>query len=302
LTEEEFKSLKTGLLIPTSFDDQDDQESVRRSSSQVHQDNSHLRRSKRNLHRKGSKERRFFSDWFWDIFNKDDNDDIKLPDEFDWRTKGVVSGIKNQEGCGSCYAFATTAVMESLYAIKTQSENVTNFSPQQIVDCSSNGNSGCHGGLFEPSVKYLSGQGGKIATEDSYPYVGREETCKTAGVNQINLGNIESGSISKGNEKKLAKALVKYGPIFIGLNYNSDLRFYKSGILNVANCPNRRRDMGHALTLVGYGYDNALQKPYWIIKNSWGATDWGENGYLRLAKDAGNMCGVATMASYAKLT
>ncbi|CAF4578473.1 unnamed protein product [Rotaria magnacalcarata] len=77
--------------------------------------------------------------------------------------------------------------------------------------------------------------------------------------------------------------------------------FYKTGVLKIDNCPTRRQDMDHAMAVVGYGYDDALKSSYWIIKNSWG-TKWGEHGYLRLAKDAGNMCGVASMAYYGKLT
>ncbi len=192
--------------------------------------------------------------------------------------------------------------MESVYAIKTKSQNVISFSPQQIVDCSSDGNGGCNGGDFTPTINYLSGQGGKIATTDSYPYVGTAETCKTDGINEVDLGNIEYGSTKAGNEKELAKALVKYGPMYIALNADSDLlMFYQAGVLKIDHCPNRPQNLNHALALVGYGYDNDLRKAYWIIKNSWG-TGWGENGYLRLAKDSGNMCGVATEASYAILT
>jgi len=308
-TLEEFNSLKKGLIISTSFrrdmiDDQDDQESVRRSLNKLYQDHYYLRRLKRNLHRRRYKDRRFFSDWFWDFFDKNDdkNNNNQSSNVFDWRTKNVVSSIKNQLKCGCCYAFATAAVMESLYAIKTRSQNVIDFSPQQFVDCSSNGNNGCTGGNFPPSIRYLSGQGGKIATESSYSYAGKKQTCKTNGVNQINLGNIESGPIPEGDETKLAEALANYGPIFIGLDADSKLfMFYKAGVLKIDNCPTRRQDMDHAMVIVGYGYDNVLRTSYWIIKNSWG-TKWGENGYLRLAKDSGNMCGVASMAYYAKLT
>jgi C1A family cysteine protease len=186
--------------------------------------------------------------------------------------------------------------------VKSKSQNIIDFSPQQIADCSSNGNNGCNGGNFPPSVRYLMGQGGKIATEASYPYAGKKQACKTNNLNQIQLGNIEYGAIPEGDEKKLAEAVTTYGPVFIGLDADSRLfMFYKAGVLKINNCPMRRQDMDHAMVIVGYGYDNALKMSYWIIKNSWG-TKWGESGYLRLAKDSGNMCGVASMAYYGKLT
>ena len=275
-------------------DDDDDAESLRRHY--------HIRRLKRSLKRRRYKDRRFFRDWFSGFFSGNENTNSQSKDLFDWRTKSVVSKVKNQGSCGSCYAFATTAVLETLYATKRRSRNIIEFSPQQITDCSNYGNYGCNGGNFVPSLRYLSRQGGKIATEASYPYVGRRTICRTSGIRQIPLGNIQYGAIPHGNEKKMAEALVTYGPLFIGLDADSKLfMFYKSGVLKINNCPNRLQDMDHAMALVGYGFDSGVNMPYWIIKNSWG-TSWGEKGYLRLAKDAGNMCGVASMAYYAKLT
>jgi C1A family cysteine protease len=193
--------------------------------------------------------------------------------------------------------------MESLYALKIKSQNPVNFSPQQLVDCSTSyGNYGCSGGLFQPSVKYFTAQSGKIATLASYPYTAKQGSCKTTGLSQVNLGTIKYTDIKQGDEKGLADALVKYGPMFIGLHVSDDaLMFYQSGVVKINNCKNGRNDIEHALALVGYGYDNSLKLSYWTIKNSWGA-DWGENGYVRLAKDAGNMCGVTTLASWATLS
>ncbi|CAF3966931.1 unnamed protein product [Rotaria sordida] len=307
----EFNALKKGLNVPASLrrdfiDDESDADEAQRSLSKFYQRHYHARRLKRNLKKRRYKDRRFLIDWFDKFFNKDKDKNKNNTDQqskvFDWRTKNVVSSIKNQGKCGSCYAFATVAVMETLYAIKTKSQNVIDFSPQQIVDCSSDGNDGCDGGNFPPSVNYLSAKGGKIATNASYPYAEKQQSCRTSGINEIDLGKVEFGAIPLGDEKKMAEALTNYGPIFIGLDADSELfMFYKNGILQIDNCPKRRQDMDHAMTIVGYGYDDALQTPYWIIKNSWGIK-WGENGYLRLIKDAGNMCGVASMAYYGKLT
>jgi cathepsin L len=251
-------------------------------------------------------DRRGFTDWILNLINpntsNNNNNAGQSTSSYDWRSKNVVGSIKNQLNCGCCYAFATASVLESFYAIKTQSKTVTELSPQQITDCSSNGNNGCNGGNFPPSIRYILGQSGKIATLASYPYVGKKQTCKTSGINQIDLGNIQYGAIPEGDEKAMAQALVNYGPLFIGLDADSKLfMFYKSGVLSINNCPTRRQDMDHAMVAVGYGYDNALKMSYWIIKNSWGEK-WGENGYLRLVKDKGNMCGIASMAYHAKLT
>ncbi|CAF4982834.1 unnamed protein product [Rotaria sp. Silwood1] len=304
----EFNALKKGLNVQANLrrdiimDDEPDENALQRSLEKLYQRHYHVRRLKRNLQNRQHKDRRFWRDWFDKFFNKNNTNPGQQTNVFDWREKNLVSSIKNQGDCGACYAFATAAVMETLYALKIKSEKVIDFSAQQITDCSSNGNNGCSGGHFPPSVRYLSGKGGKIATDASYPYVEKKQSCRTSGINEIDLGKVEYISIPLGDEKKMAEVLVNNGPIFIGIDADSKLfMFYKNGILTIDNCPKRAQDMDHAMTIVGYGYDDALKLPYWIIKNSWGVK-WGENGYLRLVKDANNMCGVATMAYYGKLT
>lgn len=317
-TIEEFNSLKKGLITSSSlrrqlsqeFEHEDD--SVRRSLQKLYRDHYQLRRARRSAfhrrhHHDGSK--RGFTDWLWNLINSGSNSSSsgnnnggQSSTSFDWRTKNVVGSIKNQLNCGCCYAFASAAVLESAYAIKTKAKSVTELSPQQITDCSANGNNGCNGGNFNPSVRYVQGQGSKLATHASYPYAGRKQTCQTAGLNQITLGNIQYGAIPEGDEKAMADSLVNNGPLFIGLDADSKLfMFYKTGVLSITGCPTRRQDMDHAMVAVGYGYDTVLKSSYWIIKNSWGEK-WGENGYFRLAKDKGNMCGISSMAYFAKLT
>lgn len=305
---EEFNSMKKGLIASTSlrrrtfqeFSDSD--ESLRRNLRKLYEEYLYQRRIKRSMIYRRTQYRRGFIDWFLNLLNSTTSGDSSSSQSFDWRTKNVVSSVKNQLNCGCCYAFATASVLESIYAIKTKAKTVTEFSPQQITDCSSNGNNGCNGGNFAPSIRYILGQGNKIATSDSYPYVGRKQVCKTSGIKQVDLGAIKYEAIAQGDENAMQQALVKYGPLFIGLDTSSKLfMFYESGVLSITSCPNRRQDMDHAMVVVGYGYDSTLKVPYWIIKNSW-AEKWGENGYVRLIKDKGNMCGIASMAYYATLT
>ena len=96
-------------------------------------------------------------------------------DEIDWREKGIVSEVKDQGMCGSCWAFSTTGSMEAFLAQKDG--NLTEFSEQQLVDCSRDyGNYGCNGGLMSQAYDYIAKSG--LETEADYPYRARDQKCK----------------------------------------------------------------------------------------------------------------------------
>ena len=103
----------------------------------------------------------------------------KAPESVDWREKGAVTPVKNQGMCGSCWAFSTTGAMEGRYQIA--GNNLTAFSEEQFVDCSSSfGNAACNGGLMDDAFKYA--ETNKIETEAQYPYKGMlHGDCKATG-------------------------------------------------------------------------------------------------------------------------
>jgi hypothetical protein len=97
------------------------------------------------------------------------------------------------------------------------------------------------------------------------------------------------------SELALQQAVALVGPISVGIDASlPSFQFYHSGVYNPSNCPANLLD--HAVLAVGYGTTSSGQA-YWLLKNSWG-TSWGMNGYMMIARNANNTCGVATNPSF----
>lgn len=204
------------------------------------------------------------------------------PTAFNWVSKtGIISNVKNQASCGSCYSFASMEALQALYQIKKgpaiDALHVINLSEQQVVDCSkSYGNNGCSGGLMEYVYKYLAAT--PIMLEADYPYTAKVATCKYSST-KGQFKTTGYSMITKNNPTAHVAAL-QTGPVAIALAASSStFQLYKSGIISSTACGTK---MDHAVTLVGYGNENGTD--YWLIKNSWGAT-WGESGYLRIVRN-----------------
>ena len=214
------------------------------------------------------------------------------PDAWDWREKGYVSPVKDQASCGSCWAFSTVANLEGLYYKKKGV--MKRFSEQMIVDCDTY-DSGCNGGLMEYTFTWLKENGG-IMLEDDYPYEGYDATCRSDPSKYVDMkitGYKKLGSStstwSPVDEDEVKEFLYETGPLSIALNANP-LQTYVGGILDKTSSQCPISGINHAVTLVGYGHDDASGKDYWIVKNSWGVS-WGESGYFRIKRGSGT-CGV----------
>ncbi|CAF0806192.1 unnamed protein product [Brachionus calyciflorus] len=218
------------------------------------------------------------------------NNDV--PDTVDWRTQGYVTPVKDQGQCGSCWAFSAVAALEGQHF--KQAGELVSLSEQNLVDCSGKfGNQGCNGGLMDQAFDYIKSNKG-IDTEESYPYTARDGKCK---FNPATVGATDTGyvDIPTGNEKALTEALATVGPISVAIDASrSSFQFYSKGVYSDKGCSSTRLD--HGVTAVGYDSLGAGQD-YYIVKNSWG-TGWGNKGFIWMARNQKNMCGIATMASY----
>jgi len=211
------------------------------------------------------------------------------PAAIDWRAKGAVTAIKNQQQCGSCWAFSTTGSVEGAWAIAKG--QLVSLSEQQLVDCSGpEGNQGCNGGLMDDAFKFIIANKG-ICTEASYPYTAVTGTCQTTCTPVVTISSY--ADIPASNETALYNA-VGQQPVSIAIEADqSGFQFYSGGVFDDPTCGTA---LDHGVLAVGYDHDATTNLDFWFVKNSWGNT-WGEQGYIRMVRGK-NECGLAMMASY----
>jgi len=189
--------------------------------------------------------------------------------DIDWRTKGVLTPVKDQAQCGSCWAFSATETIESFAQLA--GKGLATLAPQQIVSCDKV-DGGCNGGWPYQAMTYIKQAGGQEG-ESSYPYTsggGNTGVCKVdsskfvAGIKVAGYTQVTKG------ESNLEAALNK-GPVSICVDASS-WSSYRSGVLSTCGT-----SVDHAVQAVGY------TSAYWIVRNSWG-TSWGESGFIRIAR------------------
>ena len=215
------------------------------------------------------------------------------PSSVDWTTKGAVTPVKNQEQCGSCWAFSTTGSVEGAWFLSKG--NLVSLSEQQLVDCSTaEGNQGCNGGLMDDAFQYIIDNKG-ITTEAAYPYTATgPNTCEAKGKPvAATLSGFKD--VAANSETALETAIVQQ-PVSVAVEADQSVfQFYSGGVMD-STCGTQ---LDHGVLAVGYGTDTG--KEYYKVKNSWGA-DWGEKGYIRLGRGAkfnpSGQCGIQMMASY----
>jgi cathepsin F len=211
---------------------------------------------------------------------------VGAPATFDWRDHGAVTPVKDQEQCGSCWAFSATEAIESAWILKGHANASTvDLAPQQIVDCDNSDAAGCGGGFTESAYEYIIKAGGQEPEAD-YPYTGENGKC---AFNAKDIDAKISGftSIPK-DETALSGVLSTTGPLSICLDA-AHWQDYQSGVMgHLSCCPFLKCMLDHCVQLVGY--NSTGSDPYWIVRNSWN-TDWGIEGYIWLEMGE-NTCGI----------
>eukprot|EP01123_Difflugia_compressa_P014102 TRINITY_DN6_c0_g1_i33.p1 TRINITY_DN6_c0_g1~~TRINITY_DN6_c0_g1_i33.p1 ORF type:complete len:354 (-),score=74.03 TRINITY_DN6_c0_g1_i33:60-1049(-) len=187
----------------------------------------------------------------------------------DWVAAGMTTPVKNQEQCGSCWAFSTTETVESANLIAGNAQTIG--SPQEIVDCFT-GASGCSGGWPVDALNWVVQQGG-LDTDSCYPYTAQNGNCASSQCTPSPNLKIATVTSIASDEQSIYNAL-KSAPLSICCDASA-WQNYNGGVLTADQCGT---SVDHAIQLTGYSPN---QGQYWIVRNSWGA-DWGVNGFIWL--------------------
>jgi cathepsin L len=232
---------------------------------------------------------------------------VQLPDSVDWRTQAnVVTPVKEQGKCGSCWAFAATTALETHIALSTG--KLFMLSVQELVSCVGNlrdcgGQGGCNGSTAELAYNFIATHG--IVEEWVFGYQsfdGQNVTCTllgnetTAGEESVfrgafameerSLARNQSSTNIKGavasilgfanlptnNYYSLIHAVATHGPVVVNIAC-ADWRLYSHGIFDDDKATDR--NINHVVVAEGYGTDQETGQDYWLVRNSWGPL-WGK--------------------------
>jgi len=200
----------------------------------------------------------------------------------DWRnTTDVITPVKNQEQCGSCWAFSATESIESAWVQAGKPQAI--LGPQQIVDCDQT-DDGCGGGNTETAYEYVIKAGGQ-ETEKNYPYTGQDGTCRFHS--SMIAASITSWKYISQSAAQELKNMYTYvgttGPVSVCVDA-APWQYYNGGVLKACGM-----QVDHCVQVVGYMNQSSI--PVWIVRNSWGE-DWGEQGYIWIEQGK-NLCDIA---------
>jgi C1A family cysteine protease len=229
---------------------------------------------------------------------------LALPSEWDWRDMGMVTPVRDQASCGSCYAFGTLANFESKMLM--DGAGTFNFSENHAKECNwrelnnfqypGPGDywGSCHGGSAFMLASLFSQTGTVLESCD--PYIASDVACTSWCPYEKTLldWRIISGSVMPDTDV-LKQYIYDHGPVITSMYADSSHGF--DGSYNGSytfNYTTPGSSTNHLVLIVGWS-NNLPHVPRdtgpadgWIVKNSWG-TGWGDSGYFYITYGAANL-------------
>jgi C1A family cysteine protease len=219
---------------------------------------------------------------------------LSLPAYFSWCDQDGCTSVKNQGGCGSCWAFATVQPLECNILIQDGVE--VDLSEQWLVSCNSEGY-GCGGGWWVHDYHQWKndpcGDNGAVLEAD-FPYSATDEPCDCPYPHAYWIDSWDFvdpvNDIPAVDDMK--QAIMDYGPICVAICVNSAFQAYTGGVFSGPTCS----DINHGVALVGWD-DSKGTSGCWLLKNSWGL-GWGEDGYMWIEYGVCDVGYAATFVQY----
>jgi len=203
-----------------------------------------------------------------------------IADAFDSRDQwpNCIHAIRDQQSCGSCWAFAASEVTSDRYCIATNGKVDTIFSPQDLVSCdTATGDMGCNGGYVPNSWDYIKDTG--LASDDCMPYTSGDGDSGTCASTCADGSEITRTQVKSHNQhtsiEEAQNDIAANGPIEAAFYVYADFMNYAGGIYVQTS---DQLMGGHAVKIVGWGTDAKVGQ-YWIVANSWN-TSWGLEGFF----------------------
>jgi len=230
------------------------------------------------------------------VIEEADND-TPIPAEFSAAKAfpNCVHAVRDQQSCGSCYAFGASETLSDRYCIAAaaKGKNVSSviLSPEDIVSCDKQ-DYGCGGGYLYYAWQFMEDFG--LVSDSCFPYTagsGMAAACQTSCTDGTKWEpvKVKNGTLSYyGSVEQIQRAIMAGGPIEVAFNVYADFMSYKAGVYQ--RTPGAGLMGGHAVKMVGWGHDAVTGLDYWEIYNSWG-TGWGINGTFLIRRGV-NECGI----------
>jgi cathepsin B len=236
---------------------------------------------------------------------KKDLTNTVIPESFDSRTgfsqcTNIISQIRDQSACGSCWAFGGASAMSDRLCIASNGQIQVPLSTEDLVSCCDACGFGCGGGYPESAWQYFQDSG--LVAESAYPYAfpscehhttgskppcGQEQPTPACDSSKLK-GQRYYGKSTYGVYGSVAdiqNEIMTNGPVEGAFTVYEDFVSYKSGVYKHTS---GQELGGHAIRVLGWGTENGT--PYWLIANSWNE-DWGDKGLFKILRGS-DECGI----------